>query len=368
MELPEFNGSGTGPQGTGGIPPEEIRQGLRGDGAALIESQIQPEDSPAAQRVLSRAVDTVMADLGLHPDPTPQQQPAAPAQPDTPQNIPPAAAEPSPTRATDPMAERIAAIRAKYPNNDELAKAYLHTDAARTRAQQERNGDIAELREGFNTLSRSVMRLAEVLPAGGGGYQPAQPGRAAQPEANAAPITAEAFFQDPLTHIQTAVDRSVQQNLLAFQEAQRRQTAEQKLVDFQRQHQDEIAQLRPVMREIYATRQHLYEGLSQDAIMDDLLERARDKAAARQLAETNQMLMDPTWPGNLPSASVPSPGPGAAGLNSGGGGARPVNGGVTDWSNTPAMQRLWRSRDGGVNENAAITDILKERGFGDHIV
>jgi hypothetical protein len=46
---------------------------------------------------------------------------------------------------------------------------------------------------------------------------------------------------------------------------------------------------------------------------------------------------------------------------------RPNNGAISDYSQTPAMNNLWRSRSDSREEMKAITDILKERGFGEDI-
>ena len=150
MELPLFDPSGKGPQGTGGIPPESIRQGLRdmglppGSGAELITASLRPEDSPEAQRILDSESARVLGELGVLPQSQEATPVQAPVQPDTPagqqppvqQQAPvsgPAAAVPS----QEALEARVARVREKYQGDfDQLAKAYVYTDAARTRTQR----------------------------------------------------------------------------------------------------------------------------------------------------------------------------------------------------------------------------------------
>jgi len=378
-QLPAFpqGGAARAEDGNQGIPPEAFQQGLEDAGYGALNAR-RPEDIPEVRAVLDAEVDTLSRAMGHQAAPPAAPQAPAPAghtgQP--PQAPIPQRVDTAPQNGADlskrPIEERIETIRLKYGQNfEKLAESHVHADAARTRAQQEAagyRGEIAALRDQNNRiLSMLEQGRPEVAPQ----YRrPGQPDPTI-PTGGEVRATGEQFLQDPEPIIERVVERItgkvVQSHLLAYSDAQRRVMEQQKADDLRKSNQAEIEKLAPLMDEIYFRDRDLYDSLPQARSLSMILDRARDRQAAidaasfyRELTEVpggNGIPAQNAAPGN--SGSLPSGGVGTA--------RRPNNGAITDYSNTPAMNRLWRSRSDSRDEMRAVTDVFKERGFGEDI-
>jgi hypothetical protein len=285
------------------------------------------------------------------------------------------AAVPGADLSKRPLEERIETIRAKYGQNfEKLAESHVHADAARSRAQMEAAGyrsEIAGLRDQNNRiLSMLEQGRPEVAP------QYRQPGQPVTTPTNTGdtPITAEDFLANPGLHIERILARAtdqtnkvVQNHLLAYSDAQRRVMEQQRTDELRRSNQAEIDKLAPIMDEIYARDRDLYDALPQGRALTAILERARDRQAAIDAANYHKEITEALG-GNGTLAPNATPGQNGALPSAGtGAGRRPQNGAISDYSNTPAMNRLWRSRSDSREEMRALTDTLKERGFGEDI-
>ncbi len=382
MDLPTFNGQGTGPQGTGGIPPEEVRLGLQRAGQDLAGSQLGPEDTPAAQAILDHEAEGIMRSLGVMgpPPPTqsaPQGQPAAP--PGTPAAAVPQATPtggdgriaqpaqvPGPQGTApgqDDLSARIRSVTQKYGGDfDKLAAAYAHTDAARTQAQQDRGileRQIGELQGQVGTLTS----LMEESLSG----QPRLPGSPAGAPVGSETVTPEQFFADPAGHSARITERVMKEHLGSFITAQQRVEEGRSFQTWTESHAQELDRLRPIMADFYRADPQLYSALPARKATELLLDRARDRETAIIGMRTLQEIgAGPGGPG-LPAAPAPQLG---ASLPMGGGGyatrtpTQPQNG---DYSRTPGFAHLMRSRMGTVDEDRAMQEVLRERGFGEHI-
>jgi len=349
MALPEFDGSAEGPRGQPGISPEQIAAAQRGLGLGQ-----DPENSPQVTSVMDRQVERLTSELGIAP---PAAQPQAAPSEDTP---PPqrAPAQQTPP-AEDSLEDRIHRAKEKYPNLDELAKAYVHTDAARTRAQQQRSSEISELSREIVDLKSTMAVL--LTPRGDSeplAFRPPQQGQTSSAQ------TPEDFFQKPEESIKRIVQETVQENLIALEEARLRREQAAKLDQLQTEKADEIERLKPVMARIYSKNRDIYDGKPAARIMEDLLDRARTMESAVQGAQFYQEVRGIDQATS--QVANPQPGPGASSLPSGGG--RPATGRqapIQNFSDTPSMKRLWKARTESSDEMAALTEVLKERGFGE---
>jgi len=377
--LPEF------PQGrevtamssVAGIPPESFQQALRDVGVDLIESTKRPEDMPAVNAVLEGQVDTLAGQMGLQqPQPAASQAPVVPetppAAPHMSPQAPPGAAGPTPA---DTFEARIQRVMEKYSSPREIAKAYVHTDQARTRAQQDRAQEIAELRRELDEIKQQRISYPSypsyspppVATAPGPEYPPA-PAFQAPPGVRSVPNDPEEFFKDPKTNFGQVVRDVVKAEIDRYSEDQ--QIRQQEMVFEQKRamRAKEIDVLRPIMSEIYMRDQDLYEGLPKDRALDLLLERANERAEAIRGRAFFQEIREAFGPDGTPAPGHAAPGQTGALPHPGAGlrraGSSP---GVADWSNTPSFNRLWKSRSESYDEHRTIMDILKERGFGEDI-
>lgn len=371
--LPEFpqGREVTGMSSVQGIPPESFQQALRDTGTDLIESIKRPEDMPAVNAALESQVENLQSQMGLQ-SPQPQAS-QAPGYPETPPAAPHMAAPqqaPSSPAPADTFEERIQRVMEKYSSPREIAKAYLHTDQARTRAQQDRAQEIADLRqqvEELRQVSYQTPYAAPPPPAPAPAYQPPYQ-QAAPPSSNAVPKDPEEFFKDPVTNISHVVRDVVKTEIDRYSEAQRAQQEELVFEQKRVMRAKEIETLRPIMSEIYNRDQGLYESLSKERALDLLLERATERAEAMRGRAFFQEMQDvmggngtPALPNAAPATTGGLPHPGAGTRRAGTGPA------VTDWSGTPNFNRLWKSRSESYEEDRTIMDILKERGFGEDI-
>lgn len=381
-DLPEFpqGGAARAENGNQGIPPEAFQQGLEDAGFGVLTTR-KPEDIPSVREVLDSEVDTLSRALG-HPGQPPEHQPApAPPQQQTgiPAQAPAYRADTAPPQGADlsrrPLEERIQAITQKYGGNFEtLAKAHAHADAARSRAQMEAAGYRGELSQIRDQVSRIESLLTGPRPDATPYSRPVQPGPTPQ-NGRETPITGEQFLQDPSVFLDRLVDRVtektdrvVQNHLLAYSDAQRRVLEEDRLRDLRAQNKAEIDKLAPVMDEIYFRDKDIYDALPQARSFNLILERARERQAAIDATNYHREITEAFGGNGTPA--LPNAAPGTTGaLPSGGTGAgrRPNSQAITDYSNTPAMNRLWRSRSDSREEMKGITDVLKERGFGEDL-
>lgn len=382
MELPEFNPAGTGPQGEGGIPPESIRQGLRDTGTDLIGANMSPEDSPAAQAILQSEAAALLEAQGIA-DPT-----QAPASPDTPTTPTPQAQPPvapaakehppgPPTPDPDSFAEKVRRSLAKYSGNpEELAKANVHANDARTKAEQERNTRIRDLERQVEELgTRSAPPPYQQYPPPA--YQPA-PAYSPAPEAappapaHAEEATAGSIWENPQgfkREILDGVQKTIQDNLVSYAQAQNRAQEEEQTRRITAENSAEMERLRPTMRRIYESDAELYSQMPQSRVLGSLLRQARNEEKAHRadllfeemggiVGETpNGNSGDPQTFGSVPVSGATSARHAAPGTPPG---AAPANG---NWSDTPGFKRLWATKSGSTDEHKTMMDVLRERNF-----
>lgn len=371
--LPEFPQGGVARADSGnmGIPPESFQQALRDRGVDLIESGKRPEDNPAVARVLSAEVDALAAQMGLAIPPSPQQPGAPPAMADTRQVAPQMApARPADT-AHGPAAPRVpdADLRAKidnvmrkYDSPEAIAKAYVHADAARTRAQMERSNDITALRG-------EIAQVRDLLESRNAGafVPPNQAGQGFDTGFNPQAPEEDEY----LKKTRAIVNDVVKTHLTAFADAQRRSNQDRSFRSLREQRQADIKRLEPFMDEIYIEERDIFDSLPKDRALDLLIKRAKEREGAYKGELYHQdmkaILEGDTVPGAAPNGS---PAGGAGAVPNAGGTARrvepgsPTNG---DWSRTPAFEKLWKARSDSREEDMAVVDILAERGFGNHL-
>ena len=114
------------------------------------------------------------------------------------------------------------------------------------------------------------------------------------------------------------------------------------------------------MDELYTEDKAVYDSLPKDMALNKLLKDARTKDIANKGIEVYHWAVN----GGLgPTTAPPSPTSGAS-IPSGGGtrmAGNPVNNG--NYSKTEGMKRLWKVAGGGTDEDMALMQVLKERGF-----
>jgi len=356
-DLPTFpqGGVARSESGNQGIPPESFQQALVDTGVRLIADSKRPEDSPAIQAALGAEVDTLLGQIpgqGQPPGSAPILAPAGPPLADT-----APASSPSPLGPVSP--ERIRQILEKYSGDPgELAKAYAHTDAARTRAQQDRAMELTSLRSTVEDLQQEIAGLRNAAENIG---VPTDTGQ--DPAAGSSTEEAEAFFKNPIPMMENVLGKVVRDHLLAYTDAQSRLNQEKSFEDYRQEKNQEIEKMRPFMDAIYMEDRDLFEALEPKRSLDLLLRRAHEREEAlrgRLFLEEMRSLSGggapPATTGALPS--------------SGTGMGRVVNSSPAptgNWSNTRNMDSLWKSRSDGVDEMSALTRVLKERGFGEDI-
>ena len=335
MDLPVFNGQATGPQGIGSLAID-----------------LPPEEAPDVQKVISDEAGALAARLGLVESPQPEVQA-------TPSSQPQAEAPAQPASDAD-MADRIRKVREKYGDLDQLAKAYVHTDQARRKAQTDRSGEISDLKQtvenmraemaAFLTPRPSHPNMIDLLPQATGIAPPAG--------------DAEEFWKNPAANITSIVQSTVQQNLLAYEQAKQQQAHAERAQKFMDDKRSEMDAYRPLMIEIYQRRRGTFDKLPVEEAADLLLEQAKATAASLKAAQFyNEISGLEGKPGGQPVQAAP----GAAGLPSGGTSARSQQQAPASWSDTAAAKRLMRSRGESTDETRALLDVLAERGFGDHV-
>lgn len=349
MPLPEFDPNASGPRGQEGISPEDIAKAQ-----AQLGLGQRPEDAPGVEAAMSAEVERIAKEFGAPPSPAPTEDTPAPA------GSAPAPQTPPPE---EDLAERIRKAKSKYGNDlDQLAKAYVHTDAARTRTQQAARSELDALTQQVENLNATVAAL--LTPRDSGYSESAAP--QAPKNGPTAPGAPEDFFQNPEPFMRRIVQETVQENLLAMEEARSRREQATRLEQLQAERAEEIERLRPVMARIYTKNRDLYDGKPVARIMEDLLDRAKTLEGATKGAQFYADIRD--IDGNNPGVANPEPGPGASALGAGTG--RPASGRpapITNYSDTPGMKRLFKTRPDSQDEMAALTEVLKERGFGEKV-
>ena len=377
-DLPNFpqGGIGRAESGNQGIPPERFQQALLDQGVRLIADSKRPEDTPAVQEALGASVDALLQQMGHALPPAPSNAPMAPAAPDT-QQAASYAPAPADTAARSPepsgpiTPDRIRRALEKYSSPEELAKAYLHTDAARTRAQQDRSHELSSLRSTVETLSQEISSLRTAAQ----NMQPGQhPGSTpANPTASMTQEEAEDFWRNP-AKMKDWMSEVVRDHLMAYTDAQAQHQQEVSFEEYRRQKASEIQALRPFMDEVYQEDRNVFESLNQKTALELLLKRAREREEAVRGRLFYEEMRTMTGGNGAPTPGIPNAAPGTTGSlpNVGSGMSRVHNAQNTppggDWSKTRSMDRLWKSRSDSTDEMSAITDILKERGFGEDIL
>lgn len=370
-DLPNFpqGGIARSESGNQGIPPERFQQALLDQGVRLIADSKRPEDTPAVQEALGTAVDTLLQQMGQAPPPALPSM--APASPDTPR---PAPAPADTARSTSPepfgpiTPERIQRALEKYSSPEELAKAYLHTDAARTRAQQERSHELNSLRSTVENLQQEIANFRgatqNLRPAGSSSVPEGAPASSMTQE------EAEAFWRNP-AKMKEWMSEVVRDHLMAYTDAQAQYQQEVSFEQYRKQKAEEIQALKPFMDEIYMEDRNVFESLEQKVALDLLLKRAHEREEAVRGRLFYEEMRTMTGANGAPTPGIPNAAPGTTGsLPSSGTGMSRLQQSQTpqgDWSRTKNMDRLWKSRSDSVDEMSALTDILKERGFAEDI-
>lgn len=367
--LPDFTQGGVAraEMGSQGIPLESFQAPPAGSPA--------PGPMPGSEDVIGREVDA----LTNRSMPTPSPQPAASAPPN-PQPAPAAAPAPWPDAPRVPLntserslEDRIRAVSNKYGGSFErLAEAHVHSEAGRTRAQQERNGEIAALRDQMSRLESAIREGRNAAPAmrpvNGQGYGavPVAPGNGAALDFQNDPVGAITATVGAAVGpmIEEAVGRHTRAVVDTLAQVRQMDRAEA----FRAQRAADLTRVRPLMDQIYSEDPDLYRGLHQEHAERLLFKAALDREQAlRGQAFYREMNEALGVNGGTPGAS-PAPPQGGAIPGSGGAAARrPGTAPNGDWGNTPAMNRLWRSPSDSVTEMRNVVDALAERGQGDYI-
>lgn len=388
MRLPEFNGQGVGPQGTGGIPPTEFRAGLEGPGAELVSSSIRPEDSAAVQEVMNREAQNLLAGFGT-PPPPPQDTPQTPqAGPPEMQATPPQESQQPPTfppgqAAPSSLEPRIEALKAKYGGDfGKLANAYSAARSEMGRAVTEKDtairavqavmGEVRELKEIVSSLvprpgAEGVPQSWRTSPQ----PQFAPPPQGHPPQGYGTPQGGD-FWNDPDRRLEAfkediadTVDERLQSHLKAFTMAQRQAQDAERLKAVAQSHDEEVRRLDPIMQDLFERNRDFYarSGMGQEGVFMDLLERARDRDLAMRGVQFYQETMAPGAENGAPAAG---PTPGASPIMGSGQSHRPAGSAPPQGvAGTDNMKRLWNTRDGSYDETQAAMNVLKERGYGD---
>lgn len=345
-----------------GLPPESFQQALRDTGVDLISSTKRPEDFPAVQAAMGAQVENFAQQLG-EPSQQPAMQPPA-FNPDTAaqavsQPAPNPFQAPSPSRPADTVADRVQRVMEKYSSPQEIAKAYVHSERARTQAQQQRNQEIAALRTEMEQMKQSFSagRYADDT-------EEAVVGPAS--DLNQVPDDPEEFFKKPKENFARVVDEVVSRRIAQYDEQQGIYAQEMAFEQKRTERAQEIEAFRPIMNELYARRPDFYEDLDKSEALDLLLEQARDRYEAIRASQFYQEMQNATGMAGTPAQQA-APGRGGS-LPSGTAAPRRAAGppATSDWSQTPAFNRLWKTRSESFDEQQTLMDILKERGVGEN--
>ena len=388
-DLPEFpqGGAARAESGNMGIPPESFMKAQDDAGLGVLTAPSRPEDAPAVQAALGREVDTTLAAMGqTQPQPVPQApvQPQAPAAapPDTqqpqpaPQYQPAPAAQPADpaTGATVPLSDnrpfedRIRGIQSKYGGDfDNLAKAHVHSEAARTRISQERSGEIAALDGRMERIEQVLTDLSR-RPAGNPTPPRVDQGNPEDLSHTGGQGQTDEFYRDPRGEIRSIVNDALSTHLTAYKQAQNESEEEQQFDRMMRDNRDEIERLKPVMDQVFEEEQHIFTRLPKPQALGLLMKRARERHLYGQALQYHREVTaafgngsgQPNQPAPNPAASLPGA---SAATGQRGGESQPVR----DWSRTPNFERLWKSRSDSRDEMGSLTDILKERNFWNEI-
>lgn len=392
--LPQFNPSGTGPQGAGAIPPEAVREGLRASGTDLPGSTLQPEEYPAAQQILDREVDAIMAaGAGNSPAAAPSGSPngdtplapaTAPQAPGMPGTAP-AGQVTVDQRVMAVVDPKVRGIFDKYRGDvNAILQAHQNMQGEYTRTQQrnsELEGQLAGMNETLMTLSQRIEAMSQQPPQPQWGPQP-QPRPERQPYAPAgqAPPVGQPrpggplgndFLLNPEPVLERIVGGVVQREILNYAQAQARQREMERAEELMAEKQAEFERLRPSIQRIYNQRRSWYDALPAAERLEELLGRAQTEERLNtlsgfvsELQTSGYIDVGPRAPAVPPGASPGVSGGGTVRQPGGPPQAGPAAGG---WSQTRAMQDLWRQPDGTSREMEAMTRVLKERGFGENI-
>jgi hypothetical protein len=366
--LPNFpeGGVGRSSDGTGGIPPDSIRQALQGTGQDLITGTIRPEDTPAVQAVIGSEVDTILRSQGQlappsQPGQAPSQQDTArlhqvPGFPDT---------TTSPAVPSGDLEDRIRKVMQKYNQNpEEIAKALVYSNKARTETSQ----DLSGLTRTVSSLASEVQNLRSSFanPPQQGYRQSTGYDQPSEPVTTTPQVDGDTFLRDPVGVLSPVIEqitnRVMKENILAYSDAQRQVERQQKFENLRRQNQQEEAILSPIMDQIYQENPGVYARIGSDEAYVMLLSQARDRVRGMKGEAFLQEIQE-QFGGN----GQPIPGQtGGALPRPGAPTARVAPGTPTSWSETQAFNRLWKSQT-PLDEDRALQDILRERQFGDDI-
>jgi hypothetical protein len=254
----------------------------------------------------------------------------------------------------------------KYGENpEEIAKALVYSNKARTEATQDVSGvarQVAQLANDFQNFRQNFATTPPANPAyrqATGYHDPTEPN-------STPPIDADAFLRNPIGVLGPAIEeitnRVMKENILAYSEAQRQFNKQQRFEQLRAQNSREEAILSPIMDQIYQEMPQIYNRIGQDEAYELLMQQARDRLRGMKgeafLQEIQQEFGGNGAPipgqtgGALPRPGVPT--------------ARVQPGAPANWSETQAFNRLWKSQT-PLEEDRALQAILRERNFGEDI-
>jgi hypothetical protein len=340
-----------------GIPPEKVIEKLSPPERDLVRGAQRPEDTEAVREVIDQEVTAVTEQLGLTP-PAATTPPVTEKPPEKPAET---TEETPPEKAAAPMAERVKAIMGEFKDLESLAKRHAELEEARNKGQAAGSQREDHLR---NEIEKANSQLAAILTMRA---QPdnGEPTGASTQQPPAAKPAEEWDWSNPATAIKSIVQETVQENFLAIEQARRNREQNAEFEKEQEQHSEEIEKYRPLMSKLYVKDRTLYEGKPATVVLKHLLSRAKEVEAADRAGQFFHQMqgledsggtatVEPDERGALPSSGTSTRAASA-----------PSDQGK--YSETKGFKRLWNTRPDSADEMKSITDVLKERGQGDHI-
>lgn len=374
--LPDFDPSGTGAQGTGGLQPEHWK--MAGD---QIGAGIAPENTPEAQRILAGEAEKLRRQLsgeselvganepGIEPGPK-RPQPQAASVEVVPQVLqqpteptPPAQQSQEGSSDSRFTTERLQEIRQSFNGNwPAIAKSY---DEQLQEIEGLKSGNQSEVALLTTEVRNLQTEIAGVKAAGfmkQPEQHPTQEGvQAEPPTAGMLEIDRDEFLDDPATHTARVMRHENRLVLEALNQRDEQREQKQSWNQKEREYQHH----RPRMEAIFDRNPRRYQAMQEIERLNLLLEMAETEERADSGQHLYGMVKRGEVGGNPPSSTpvnIPYgslPGPGGARLDDP---RSPTSAPPEGWGHTKSMQALYRSGDGSVNEDQATMQVLKERG------
>jgi hypothetical protein len=329
------------------------------------------------------------------------------------------------------LAGRIVNIQQKYAGDfNQLANAHVHAQRAMTQANQTVAAQSSEIRDLQQSMAQLHATVNNAIQGLNTGPYPGRPSSFQGPsEEHPEQFSRDAYDEDPVGTIKGVVTASIQENLANYEVARQQQETQKAQREAYKEREAEYTAWRPKMTEIFNENPELYRNMQPYDTMSLLYERAKERAGFETAqiyhAQISQELgiqppqgipgqpapqqIDPNGspypmatgaPQGIPPApqgygpvppgygmapqptlvAPPQPGyppaaamPGQPGYNiptGPTGGVRSTVPGQPpggSWSKTPGMQHLWNAKSDSMDEMRAITKVLEERGFGNHL-